>query len=286
VRPLGTAPWAGRRLLASEPAPLLPPELAQRLLDTYGVAGFSVAVLQPRGGGDAAVRTLVAGVADKSSVPPTPVYDSTWFQIASLSKPFAAAFMHQYFSAAGVPMDAKVNELLAEAGSSFRLRSGAGCPAEWAEEVCLSQLVDHSALGMHYVNGVPRADTFPPVLKLISGSDSQPAPYGYASLDVVKAPGTAFGYSGGGFLLLQHLLELRESKPIGDIMDGYLRGAGSACSLGLSFGRDFTGKHVANGYDDAGKGYEGGYLFFPPLAAGALGTPAALADWLRQLAIA
>eukprot|EP01047_Picozoa_sp_COSAG01_P024963 COSAG01_NODE_1560_length_9921_cov_30.121551_4_plen_99_part_00 len=44
--------------------------------------------------------------------------------------------------------------------------------------------------------------------------------YGYASLELTKQPGTRFGYSGGGFLVLQHLLELREGRPIAQIMVG------------------------------------------------------------------
>jgi CubicO group peptidase (beta-lactamase class C family) len=266
-------------------SPLLPSSVVDNLLSTYGVAGVSVAVLQPMKG-DSVVRTLVGGVADKSSAPQTPVFDSTWFQIASLSKPIAAAFAHKYFAAAGIPMDAKVNPLLAEAGTDFRLKSAAGCPAEWADEVTLTHLVDHTGLGMHYVNGVPTTDPFPPVVDLMSGTAEKPAPYGYASLELTKRPGTAFSYSGGGFLCLQHLLEAREGKPIAQILDADLQEAGSGVSLGLSFAPSLSGKHYAVGYNDAGGAYAGGRLNFPPLAAGALGTTAALADWLRQLALA
>mgnify|MGYP003312549877 CR=1 FL=1 len=45
------------------------------------------------------------------------------------------------------------------------------------------------------------------------GSDAAPAPHGYASLDVDRAPGTRFAYSGGGFLVLQHLLEAASGAP-------------------------------------------------------------------------
>ena len=281
--------WCGslRRRLSSSASPLLPATTVSGLLDKYNVAGVSVAVVQPDGSGDAAVRTLVAGVADKASSPPTPVYDSTWFEIASLSKPIAAAFACDYFADAGVSMDTPVNSLLAAAGTDFRLTSAEGCPPEWADEVTLTQLVDHSGLGMHYVNGVPLSHPFPPVRALISGTAAAPAPYGYASLEVTKRPGTAFHYSGGGFLVLQHLLEEREGQPIASILDRYLQGGGAAVSLGLSFAPEVAGKHYANGYDAAGDVYpDGGRLNFPPLAAGALGTPAALADWLRQLALA
>jgi hypothetical protein len=74
-------------------------------------------------------------------------------------------------------MDATVNPLLREAGSSFLLRSAPAQPPEWAEEVTLAHLLDHTGLGMHYVNGVPLSEPMPPVEALISGSKSSPAPY-------------------------------------------------------------------------------------------------------------
>ena len=271
---------AGRRRLHSfAPPPLLPIETVDALLAKYGVAGASVAVI-----GEGGVRTQVGGLADKARG--VPMYDGTHLEIASLSKPLAAAFAVDYFDALGLTMDAPVNPLLAECGSPFRLRSAAGQPASWAEEVTLTHLLNHTGVGMHYVNGVPLDEPFPPVLELISGSEARPAPYGYASLELLKRPGTAFGYSGGGFLVLQHLLETREAAPVSHILAPWLEGAGAAVSLGLSFDADLPFKHYANGYHDDGSPVRTGRLSFPPLAAGALGTAAALADWLRQLALA
>jgi len=85
-------------------------------------------------------------------------------------------------------------------------------------------MMDHTGLGMHYANGVPRSDEFPPVLALLSGSEEAPAPYGYASLAMTKAPGTRFGYSGGGFLVLQHLIECREGRPAAEVSSARLAG--------------------------------------------------------------
>merc|ERR1719215_2265906 len=51
--------------------------------------------------------------------------------------------------------------------------------------------------------------------------------------------------------------------------------------------KDVPGKHYAVGYKAGGAGaVEDGRLMFPPLAAGALGTAASLAEFLRQLAVA
>lgn len=214
-------------------APLLPCETLEALLDKFGVAGVSLAVLSPSSAGTT-IRTQTAGVADKEAR--TPLFDSTWLEIASLSKTIAAAFACDYFESRGIPMrTTPVNPLLREAGSTFQLKAAAGEPAEWADKVMLAHLLDHTGLGMHYVNGVPRSHAFPSVLALMSGTTEQPAPYGYASIDLTREPGTKFSYSGGGFLVMQHLLEMREGKPLADLLAPYFEASGTAVSLGLSF---------------------------------------------------
>ena len=253
-------------------------------LRKFGVTGASFAVLKPTGDGDSVVCTQVAGVASRETS--TPVFDSTWFEIASLSKPIAAVFAYQYFSDRGISFDTSVNALLAEADSPYRLVSAEGCPREWADEVTLTHLMDHTGPQMHYVNGIPRSQEFPSMLALISGRSDAPAPHGYAPLFVTKRPGLVFGYSGGGFLILQHLLETREKTPMAALMDEHLAACGTSCALGLSFAHESPGKHYADGYRDDGTRVDGGRLNFPPLAAGALGSSAALLDWLRQLALA
>mmetsp|Transcript_14782 Transcript_14782/g.23309 ORF Transcript_14782/g.23309 Transcript_14782/m.23309 type:complete len:449 (-) Transcript_14782:148-1494(-) len=271
---------------------LVPQVALNSLLDKYGVAGVSIAVIRPNrdpysksASGTSHIVTQAAGLASRS--PEIPMFDSTWLEIASLSKTIAAAFMIQYFKGRGKDVTAPVNALLREAGATFQMQAAEGMPAEWPEEVTLAQLVNHTGLGMHYVNGVPLSKEMPAVEQLISGTAEKPAPYGYASLHMTKKPGTKFNYSGGGFLVLQHLLEVLEKRPIADIMASFLSASGTAVELGLSFAQSLPCKHYAIGYRDNNAGaVEDGRLMFPPLAAGALGTPAALAEWLRQLAVA
>ena len=121
-----------RSLHSSAPPPLLPTEVVDSLLKTYGVAGASIAVI-----GRGTVCTQVAGLADREHN--IPMYDGTHLEIASLSKPLAAAFAVDYFAARSITMDTLVNPLLADCGSTFRLRSQAGQPVEWADEVRAQQ---------------------------------------------------------------------------------------------------------------------------------------------------
>jgi len=161
----------------------------------------------------------------------------------------------------------------------YRLRAAPGCPEEWPERVQLKHLVDHTGLGMHYVNGVPRNQAFPPVQELIEGQHSQEL--GYQQLLVEKEPGTRFGYSGGGFLVLQHLLETLESRPIEEVMRPFFDKCGMR---DFSFRQeDVPGASYAVGYMDNGEMVPGGRYQFPPLAAGGLGAPRALASFFGHL---
>lgn len=320
-----SAARAAPRADGTMPPPIDAATLAA-LLTRHSVAGVSIAAILPGEGGhgalgsrvvsqtsgfavvppslDRSIETILkiaATAADGSHVPPpaqpvplappSEVNDATWFEIASLSKTIATAFALQYFEAHGIPLSTKVNTLLTQycpPGSPhhFRLRSAPGLSPMWAENVELLHLFNYTGLGLHYVNGIPLSHPMPPVVRLVSGRDGAPAPYGYATLDVIKEPGTAFGYSGGGFLVLQLLLEAMEEAPIAAIMAPFLAKSGTAVSLGLSFHQRLAGKHYALGYRADGSLVEDGRLMFPPLAAGGLGSAVAVAEWLKQLALA
>eukprot|EP00947_MAST-08B_sp_MAST-8B-sp1_P003169 g3169.t1 len=269
------------------------------LLAKYDVSGSSVALLgDPRASSPGTVVTTVAaGVSDHLSR--QPLTEETWLEHCSLSKTVGTAFALEYFWVGrGVSPDTPVNVLLAEAGSPFRLRAAPGKPAEWAGQVTLRHLCDHTGLGMHYVNGIrpSRAGGMPPVLQLIEGRHE--AEFGYPRADVHKAPGKHFGYSGGGFLVLQHLIETFEGgKPIQEVMAPFLARCGMAGEFSFeqdhrkiqirrpnAEGRGAGGGAFAAGYRDDGSMVEDGRLMFPPLAAGGLGTARSLAAFLWHLA--
>ena len=96
-----------------------------------------------------------------------------------------------------------------------------------ADDVTLAMLVNHTALGMHYVFGFPiqfYSDEVQPI-HLLEGSGLA-ALYGYKKLLLEKKPGSKFSYSGGGFVVLQYLLEELEKKPIEEITRDFLDGCG------------------------------------------------------------
>ena len=202
---------------------------------------------------------------------------------ASLSKTVASVFATQYFTDKGIALTESVNLLLARTASPFRLRVAEGkMPQAWADSVQLRHLMDHSGLGMHYVHGVPLDTDFPAILSLISGERRD---LGYQAIEVSKEPGARFGYSGGGFLVLQHLIEEMEGKAIEVVCRPFLdiTGLGDFSfdpkPLPRAEGR------YALGFSDAGDviAPPAGRLAFPAFAAGALGTPRALANFWAEL---
>jgi allantoicase len=221
------------------------------------------------------VSDICEGLVQPDGHPVTP---TTLFEIASLSKSVGSAFALEYFSARGISLDTKVNELLRRSGSPVRLQSS-GDPS-WAEEVSLTHLMSHSAMNMHYVKGVDRRRPMPRAIDFLASG----AEHGYEPIQVVGKPGSRFRYSGGGFIVLEHLIEALEKRSIEDVTRQFLdRIAGT----GLTFGQHpESSLAVAAGLFDHGQMVPGGRLNFPAFAAGALGSARGMITFLRHLQVA
>ena len=202
---------------------------------------------------------------------------NTWYEIASLSKTVASCFALEYFKEKGISLNTGVNALFEKAGSLFRLQSLDEAHPEWADQVTLTHLMKHSALNMHYVNGIPADLEMPPVEDLINGHET----YRYPKVGVVFKPGTGFQYSGGGFLVLELLLKTLEKKSVQELTKPFLDALGLT---GLSFDHKAQGDRVyAKGYLASGALVEGSRKMFPAFAAGVSGTAADVSQFLMHL---
>jgi allantoicase len=205
----------------------------------------------------------------------------TLYEIASLSKTIGTAFAIGYFKKRKIPLDSSANQVLEQCGSTLRLQHATN--ADYGDQVNLTHLMSHCALNMHYVNGVPLDEDMPNVQDFLEGNER----YGYPPVEVLGEPGKEFHYSGGGFLVLQHIIEMMEGKKaIEKIMEPFLD------QLGIS-NEELTFEpkpdqriDVAQGFDDKGNMIVGGRKMFPGYAAGAVGTPAAVMKVLEHLSIA
>jgi malate synthase len=192
----------------------------------------------------------------------------TWFEMASLSKSVASAFAIDYFHSKGISLDSSVDELFKNTESDFRLEN---------KDVKICHLMSHSALNMHYVNGVPANKEMPPIRSFLTGNTE----YNYPAVKVINPPGKIFQYSGGGFLALEHLIESLEKKSINELTQTYLKNLGMD---DFSFQqKNLPGIHYATGFKDDGSMIEGTRKMFPSFAAGCMGTSEAMAKFLLKL---
>ena len=207
-----------------------------------------------------------------------------YLQCASLSKTVAAAFAIEYFSARNIPMTTSVNSLLERYGSEWKIEVNPklSLPRESSNNVNLSMLVNHTALGMHYVYGIPLDRYVPTPGELVSGKFADT--YNYQYLYLERVPGTKFSYSGGGFVVLQHLIELMEKDTIDRITRSFLDQSGLEDFTFVQLNSPLTAIH-AYGHVTPSKEVNP-QLAFPPFAAGGLCTTNSLSRFLIHLAIA
>ncbi len=218
-------------------------------------------------------QTLCFGAGQKG----TPVTAATFFELASLSKTLASCFALEYFAKRKIPLGTSVNALLARTSSSFRLRGDTAEHSALADQVSIAHLLSHCALNMHYVNGVPADQEMPNVHEFLDGNER----YAYPPVRVIGKPGQFFQYSGGGFLVLEHLLESLEGKSIFALTAPFFAALGLK---NLTFEqRTLPAVAYASGYLDDGSEVVAGRKMFPALAAGAMGTTEDFASFLHTL---
>jgi len=199
------------------------------------------------------------------------------FQLASLSKTLASAFAIEFFAARGIGLETPVNRLLTEGKSPFRLRArstGPGATDINPDDVQLRHLMSHQALGQHYVFGFRLDENMPSTLELLQGYPAR----SYQPIEVLHPPGTKFQYSGGGFLVLEHLIELFTHLPAEEATREFRDHLGlESLTLNPTGRSDMT---TADGRLDDGTEPPLGRYAFPAFAAGALGSSS---DMLRVL---
>ncbi len=174
--------------------------LSERM-EHYHVPGASVAVLN--NGRIEWARGY--GVLEWDGATVTP---GTLFQAASISKPVAAMGALRLVEQGRLGLDEDVNAKLA----SWKLP-----PHEFdgASAVTLRGLLTHSAgLTVHGFRGYAAGEPVPPIVHILEGAK----PANSAPVRVDIAPGTRWRYSGGGYTVLQLLVEDATGQPFADYM--------------------------------------------------------------------
>lgn len=186
------------RALRSQPAERA--TLADRMR-YYKVPGVGIAVIE-----DYRVE-WARGYGVREARGQAPVDEATLFQAASISKPVAALAALRLVEAGRLDLDADVNSVL----TSWKVPPN----GLWQPRVTLRHLLCHGGgLTVHGFPGYNRDGNIPTLGQVLRGEQPSNTP----AILVNALPGTQFRYSGGGFCVLQQLLEDVVGKPFPQLM--------------------------------------------------------------------
>ena len=191
--------WAGTKPAFADSLELVVP----RLMEKADVPGVAIALVQD----GALTWTRGFGFADREKR--TPVTSQTVFQVASISKSVAAWGVMTLAEQGQIDLDAPVERYLT------RWHLPAADSGVYDSEVTTRRLLSHTAgLSLHGYPGFdPDSGPLPTLEANLSGATN-----GAGDVHVAFRPGTRWEYSGGGFTILQLLVEERSGKSFVDYM--------------------------------------------------------------------
>jgi CubicO group peptidase (beta-lactamase class C family) len=206
------------------------------------------------------------GLADPATG--RPVTAATRFQAASLSKPVTAWGVLRLVETGQIGLDEPV---------VGRLRRWRPPPSPFdADGITVRRLLSHTAgLLVHGYVGQPSDRPLPPIAASLSGETGDGFP-----VEPLEAPGRGWLYSGGGYSLLQLLIEELTGRPFADYMQtGVLGPAVVRLGLtaapatdgrwGLGYGLGYlpSGDRLAY-HEGANRGWRAGLALLPDRRAG------------------
>lgn len=220
----------------------------------YNVPGVSIAVINDhqvewtRGYG-----VLEAGKSE-------PVTPDTLFQVASLGKVVVAVAALRYVEKGALDLDRDVNQSLV----SWQVPENE-FTAE--EKVTLRRLLSHSAgVTVEGFRGYAPGEEVPSLEQILDGEWPANSP----PIRVDMVPGTGHRYSGGGYMIVQQLLEDVAGEPFPDIMQKTVLGPwGMTASTFESPLPERFGGITASGHRVDGATIPGGWHTYPEMGAGA-----------------
>lgn len=236
----------------------------QERMTAFKVPGLSIAFIHDG-------RVLWArgyGVSREGGPPVTP---QTLFQAASISKIITAVGALEAVQSGNLPLDGDVNQYLKSwkiPGNSFTDQT----------KVSLRQLLSHTGgITVHGFAGYPSSAAVPSLTQVLDGVP----PANNPAIQVDMLPGTQWRYSGGGYVIVEQLLE----DVTGHRFSRYMKETvlSPLAMTHSTFDQPLAGKDRANvavPYGPDGQAVEGGPHIYPEEApAGLWTTPSDLARY-------
>jgi CubicO group peptidase (beta-lactamase class C family) len=192
-----------------------------------------------------------------------PVTTDTLFQAASISKTEAAMTALRLVELSKLSLDQDVNLQL----KTWKLPSS---PAMQGEKVTLRRLLSHTAgTTVHGFPGYARGEPVPTLPQLLDGTK----PANTAAVRVDIKPGTEWRYSGGGYEIVQELIQDATGKPFAEVAHNLV--LGPLQMTHSTYEQPLPGNlqnDAADAYNGEGVAIPGRWHVYPEQAAAGLWT--------------
>lgn len=249
-------------------------ELSQRMKH-YKVPGFSAAFVH----NEKLAWTKGFGVVEAGSE--KSVTTNTIFQAASISKPLTAMVALHIVEAGLLDLDADANDFL-HSWKIPKSKYTQARPVGVIPKVTLRGLLSHTAgINLRGYTGYPAGSDLPTLLQVLNGEP----PANSRPVRLAQEPGKAFKYSGGGYLVVQQMIEDVTGRPLAALAKEFifdkLEMTSSSFDIRLP---DAFLPRAATGHRRTGEPVPGRWHMYPEQAAASLwSTPADLARLIIEV---
>lgn len=176
----------------------------QERMDYYKVPGVSIAVVK-----DGELK-WAKGYGFANTDTGTKVDANTLFQAGSISKPVAALSALKLYQDGLLELDADANNYLKD----WKIPE---TKFTETEKVTLEKLLTHTAgTTVHGFPGYQQTDNFPEIIDVLSGKGNT------AEVTVDTIPGSIWRYSGGGYTVMEKVVEDVSGLPLEDYMEKHI----------------------------------------------------------------
>lgn len=251
-------------VVKDDPSPC--PSLSERMAELH-VPGVSIAVVH-----NGVIEWAQGfGMQEMGS---KPIDADTLFQAGSISKPISAMAALHFVQEGKLSLDSDVNAML----SSWKIPANSAIPGA---TVTLRELLSHTAgISVHGFWGYPAGVPIPTLNQILNGEK----PANSDPIRIESTPGDEWKYSGGGYIIIEQLLEDVGKEPFSKLLhDTVLAPIGMTHS---TYQQPLSGERLltaATPYNSDGTPVMGGPYIYPELAAAGLWTtPSDLAKYIIE----
>ena len=198
-------------------------------------------------------------------------YDSvstyTMFQAGSISKPIAALAALKLVSEGKIDLDTDINEYL----SSWTL---SGTSFDSIHKITLRKLLSHTAgINVSSFSGYQSSDSIPTLNEILNGEASN------KKIELVAIPGVEWNYSGGGYAIIQKIIEDVTNEPYYDFLKREILNPLKMDHTRYLFTSNDSTLSVSAGFVDGQILNDNFLIYYQPTAAGLWSTSQDLAKF-------